>query len=117
MRNSKYFVRDSIAELFEINSFAVNYEEVLKLDDNEFAKFYLEMMEEYRDFNGWWTCNKIPKCLDCDTIIKGPSNLRRYCGQTRDAECFERFWENERRDCDSHLLRKYFDRVAKLRIN
>jgi len=92
-------------------------ERINALSDEDFAALYLELMTEYRDKNGWWSKGKPVRCSECHQAITGPEGLRRYYGRTLDPECFKKAYEAEREDfADSPVMRRYWDRVAKLII-
>ncbi|MCX6815025.1 MAG: hypothetical protein NTY20_05245 [Candidatus Aenigmarchaeota archaeon] len=90
-----------------------NYEKILAISDPEFSEFYLALMTEYRDNEGWWSGEKIPKCFKCHNVIPGPETLRRLTGRTLDPECFRVVYASERNDYGP-IVQKYWDRVAKL---
>ena len=97
---------------------ALDYEKILALSDEDFARLYLELMTEYRDKDGWWSNGKIPTCSQCHTEIPGPKELRCYYGNSMDASCFREFYEREgsKDQHESKLTKQYLERVAKLVI-
>jgi hypothetical protein len=109
------FVRNGNDVLFSMPGIRhLDYAKILKLSDSDFAALYLELMNEYRDKNGWWGKAGIPKCSECNKVIPGPENLRRYVGRSLDSYCFGDVFNKNRHFSDSELEKKYFDRVAKL---
>jgi len=90
-----------------------DYEKILSLSSDEFAEFYLKVMEEYRDKDGWWGKAGIPSCSECSQEISGPKELRRYYGLTLHPKCFEKIYEKEKDD-QKGLIKFYWDRVVKL---
>ena len=97
----------------------INHEKVLALSDKDFEQYYLELMTEYKNKNGWWNSGDpelIPKCIKCHEIISGPEQLRRYNGRSLHPNCFRKEWDNEKRSYNNHILKRYFDRVANLQL-
>lgn len=100
-----------------------DYKKLLDLSDTDFAEFYLKVMEEYRDNNGWWGDKGIPSCTDCHKEISEPKELRRYYGSSLHPECFERVYRQyflpalrENSSKSGNLIKKYWERVSKLRL-
>jgi hypothetical protein len=93
-----------------------DYQKIVKLPDKDFAGFYLALMTEYRDKEGWWSEGKIPKCGRCSKEISGPAQLRRYYGRSLDPDCFVIEYQKDSYKDDSRLMRQFWERVAKLRI-
>lgn len=100
-----------------------DYNKLLALPDKEFAEFYLKIMEEYKDFDGYWGEKGIPCCSECHKEISGPKELRRYYGASLHPGCFEKVYKEdflpslrENNLKKSSLISKYFERVSKLRI-
>lgn len=101
-----------------------DYRKILALSDEDFKLLYLMRMEEYRDKDGWWKpdpvpkpvwkASSIPECSTCHLVIPGPSELRRYVGRSFHGRCFREFYLKERDDEPDELKRRYWDRVAAL---
>tara|TARA_Y100000310_G_scaffold261214_1_gene270473 strand:+ start:379 stop:729 length:351 start_codon:yes stop_codon:yes gene_type:complete len=91
----------------------LNFKKIASLPQDEFAKLHLELMEEYRDENGWWSEDKIPHCGACNEVIQEPKDLRRYHGRSLHPTCFNEVY-GEERDSTSEFWKKYWDKVAKL---
>lgn len=89
-------------------------ERIVNLPDDEFSELYLELMTEYKDKDGWWTGDKIPKCGPCHEIIDVPANLRRHYARTLDHGCFQEVYAKERPQERNEIRGKYFDKVANL---
>ena len=106
-----------------LSSFPVrmmNYQKVFALSDRDFSEFYLKLMEEYRDKDGWWGERGTPYCSKCNEEISSPKDLRRYCGRSLHPNCFSEEMQSE--NVKNSLLRnktmkKYFERVAKLDLS
>ena len=92
---------------------ALDYEKVNKLSDTEFSEFYLSMMREYKEIDGWWSGDKIPKCSVCHSVIPGPEMLRRLSGRSLDPDHFREVYGKERETYEP-IMQAYWDRVAKL---
>jgi len=90
-----------------------DYEKIATLNDKDFKEFYLALMREYRDIDGWWGENKKPYCNKCLKLIPGPEMLRRFTGRTLDPQCFRDIYASERNDW-SPIMQRYWDRVAML---
>jgi len=90
----------------------INYEKVVELSDEDFAGFYLELMEEYRDVDGWWGDGKIPCCTKCRSEISGPEFLRRYHGGSYHPDCFREFYAGVEKE--KGVVGQFWDRVAEL---
>lgn len=43
----------------------LDFERIAALPDAELAQVYLELMNQYRDIDGWWQEGKIPHCFKC----------------------------------------------------
>lgn len=93
----------------------LDYERIVGLSDNDFARLYLELMEEYRDKDGWWSNGKIPKCGECHSEISNPKQLRRYCGLSMHPSCFKQFYEREGND--KGIIKQYWQKVANLSLD
>lgn len=89
----------------------LDYKKIEALSNTEFAQFYLELMREYRDKEGWWGRAGTPKCSECHTIISGPEELRRYNGISLHPACFRKVYAEDKK---VGATEKYFDRVAAL---
>lgn len=94
----------------------LKYDKILAISDVDFADFYLQLMTVYKEKDGWWGKQGVPKCWTCHEEIESPKDLRRYCGQSHHPVCFGEMWKKERKTQKWVEMRKYFDRVAKLRI-
>jgi hypothetical protein len=90
----------------------LDYKKVVEASDDDFAKLYLELMNEYRDKDGWWSDSKIPKCYECHKIISSPEQLRRYHGLSMHPSCFKQYYARE--EDDKGIMRKYWQRVVDL---
>lgn len=98
---------------------SLDYEKIIAIPDEDFAGLYLELMSEYKDKDGWWSNEKIPKCSQCHAEISGPQDLRRYYGNSMHASCFKEFYEREGSK-DQHqekTMKRYWARVANLALN
>ena len=99
----------------------LNFPIIAKLPEEEFAKLYLALMEEYRDNYGWWSKGKIPKCGQCHEVIEGPKDLRRYYGNSVHGNCLHA-WRNQRairggkkyKDTDEIFMKSYWGRLETL---
>ena len=94
----------------------LDFKKIVALPDADFAQIYLELMNQYRDINGWWQEGKIPHCFKCHEVIDAPTNLRRYYGLSLHPRCFGEVYFRERKR-KSKTMRKYFDRVAFLKLS
>ena len=97
----------------------INHEKVIALSDNDFQQFYLELMTEYKTKDGWWNpdnSESIPQCSNCRKIISGPEQLRRYHGNSLHPNCFREEWAKEGGSYNNHALKRYFDRIAQLKM-
>jgi len=90
----------------------LDFEAIVALSDADFAKLYLELMNGYRDKDGWWKEGKIPYCHECHLVIPEPAQLRRYYGSVMHPDCFKRFYE--RNGDETGVMRQYWERVARL---
>ena len=88
-----------------------DHKKIVALSNQEFAIFYGELMNEYRDKDGWWKNGRIPECDTCHQVIPRPSQLRRYQGRSLHPECFKKVYEKEK-DTFKGVEREYFDKVA-----
>lgn len=99
----------------------LDFETIATLSDEDFAKFYLEVMEEYRKDKWWKDERHIPHCLACGETIDGPADLRRYVGRSYHAACFRDFHEANRNSGEFSRKSKneqaYWSRVASLVIS
>ncbi len=92
-----------------------DFEKIIELSDIEFAEFYLNQMEKYRDNDGWWGEKGMPHCSECQQEIPGPTQLRRYYGNSMHASCFKQFYEREgNKEEKSEVMNKYWQRIASL---
>ncbi len=91
---------------------ALDYKRIVELPDKDFAQLYLERMLEYRDKNGWWSEDKVPKCNECNEVIPNPQQLRRYHGLSMHPSCFKQFYE--KKGDDRGIMRRYWQRVTNL---
>ena len=91
---------------------SLNYNKIIKLNNKDFARLYLELMNEYRDKDGWWKKNNVPNCWECHEPIDNPKNLRRYYGQSLHPNCFKKVYKREGKE--KSITKEYFDRVANL---
>jgi hypothetical protein len=98
-----------------------DYNKLLALPDDEFAEFYLKVMEEYRDKDGWWGRKGTPSCSECRNEISEPKELRRYYGASLHPECFNHVYKNyflpnlrENNLKPGSLISKYWERISKL---
>lgn len=98
-----------------VSTRTIDWDVVLNFPDKKFEQYYLELMTEYRDKNGYWTKRKIP-CDNCHQIISGPEQLRRYYGRSLHPICFKEEWKKERLEKKEPTLVAYFDRVAQLTL-
>ncbi len=89
-----------------------DYERIIALSEDDFAKLYLELMAEYRDKDGWWSNGRIPKCNECRGVISGPEQLRRYHGLSMHPTCFKQFYKREGNE--EGTMKQYWMRVANL---
>lgn len=104
-------------DVMGFKSRVLDYNKALKLSDNNFERFYLELMIEYKNNDGWWSRGRIPHCVNCHQVIPGPEQLRRYHKRSFHDDCFEKEWKTEReKGKESILIRKFFDRVVKLKL-
>jgi hypothetical protein len=93
----------------------VDYHKIVSMSDDEFSKYYLEKMSEYKEKDGWWSEGKVPACFDCNEVIQGPKDLRRFYGQCLHADCFKEYYESVK-FLESGIRRLYWDRVAALKL-
>ncbi|MGM5483405.1 MAG: hypothetical protein ACQER9_00640 [Nanobdellota archaeon] len=98
--------------LFHVGERVLDYEKIVKASDEDFARFYLELMIEYRDKDGWWSDGKIPECNECHKEIQRPEDLRRYHGLSMHPSCFRQYYTRE--GDDEGIMDKYWQRVANL---
>lgn len=93
---------------------ALDFEKIIALSNQDFSRFYLELMSTYR-VNGWWTEGKIPQCCECSSVISGPEQLRRYHGLSLHPDCFKKLYEKEaQEDGNEGVMHQYWLRVAGL---
>lgn len=109
----KFVIKDAVPTGLPVRE--LDYEKIVKLSEEDFVALYLEMMEGYRNHNGWWGEAGTPSCSECREEINGPKNLRRYKGLSMHPDCFKRFYEEE--ENDGRLMKEYFGRVAELVID
>ncbi len=93
---------------------AIDYSKVLQLNDEEFKEYYLEIMAEFKTKDNWWSNREFPKCDNCHEMISGPENLRRYYGLSLHPSCFRKIWARDSKNCNNHIIKKYFERIAQL---
>jgi len=100
MTNEEYLLNAFSEVFFEL-------EELAKMPDNEFAKWYLEKMRIR------WNEKEMPKCCDCYKQIEKPEDLRIYYGLKLHADCFKKSYALERLK-KTETSRAYWDKVANL---
>ena len=94
----------------------INYSEVIKFSDKDFAEFYYGLMKEYQDKDDWWADKEnIPPCNRCYNEISGPKDLRRLAGRTLHPNCFSE--EMNLRKIKNPLEKKYWERVLKVNLS
>jgi hypothetical protein len=100
-----------------------DYNKLLALPDDEFAGFYLKIMEEYRNKDGWWGKKGAPSCSECHKEISEPKELRRYYGSSLHQECFNHVYRQyflpslkENNLKPQSPIAKYWERVSKLKF-
>jgi len=98
--------------LYAVPVRTLDYEKVVELSAEDFAKLHLELMNEYKDKDGWWSDGKIPNCSECHSEIPGPEDLVRYYGRSLHHNCFRRVYERE--GDETGIMKRYWDRVAEL---
>jgi hypothetical protein len=106
-------VRDFIGPMFGFPFCGtLDYRRLLKLSDIDFTEFYLNLMEEYRDKDGWWKDEKnLPHCSKCNEVISGPRDLRRLAGRSLHPLCLV---EEIKIEDKKGLEKKYWERVLKV---
>ncbi|HLC32081.1 MAG TPA: hypothetical protein VJK51_05425 [Candidatus Nanoarchaeia archaeon] len=92
-----------------------DYKKINLLSDEKFAQFYLQLMQEYRDIDGWWSEGRIPTCTHCRKTISNPKELRRYNGASLHPVCFTPFYD-QNKTAQSDTMTRYWERVKKLRL-
>lgn len=94
----------------------LDYKKIMALSDQDFARFYLELMEEYREKDGWWGEGGIPRCSECNRKISGPGELRRYCGASLHPRCFQAWYQRHGGD-EKGIMKRFWERVFKLDLS
>jgi hypothetical protein len=85
---------------------------VMSLPNSEFYAFYTALMKSYKTIYGWWDDGRIPFCTECQNVILGPQELRRYHGRSLHPNCFAKYLKSEGNYSGEE--RKFFERVARL---
>lgn len=90
--------------------------DLMDLPDDEFALYYRNKMQEYKDSDGWWSSkDRIPECAKCHEQISGPKDLRRMAGMSLHPDCFKAQlseYIEENKTSEYYIL--YFERVSQL---
>jgi len=92
-----------------------DYEKIFALSKRDFAEFYLKLMEEYRDKDGWWAEGTDPiNCSKCNEEISGPRDLRRLYGRALHPTCFAEEMDLTK---ERGASKKYWKRVLELDLS
>jgi hypothetical protein len=88
---------------------SVNFKKVLSLSDEDFANYYLQLMDTYNLF--WKERNQV-LCGHCHEELSGPRDLVRYFGLNLHKICFPEYFKSY--PPQDKTLQKYFQRVVKM---
>jgi hypothetical protein len=93
-----------------------NHSKVLALNEEDFGKFYLLLMEEYKDKDNYWK-NGNPQCWRCNNGIETPKDMRKLFGRTLHTECFKKDYDETYKSHNlDNVTRKYLERVYSVNI-
>lgn len=115
----KFSTRDAAGEVIPN---VLDYAKLIAAPQEEFAAFYLQSMENFKEKGGFWSDGHIPVCSECSHRISGPSEMRRYYGRSLHPQCFSLARnkidpEQKRRYEPNADVKRYLDRVERLDLS